>query len=68
MSWLAALGALLPIIDKLLSIFMRTPEQKLVDIKKALLDFLTDLSEGIKHEKENPGDTSGIEHAINKRR
>lgn len=68
MNIIAILSAALPIIGKLLDILTKTPEEKLLDISKALVAYLDDLSAGVKHAKENPGDTSKIDDAINRRR
>jgi len=68
MSVISLISALLPIISKVMNLLIKTDGQKLADISKKILDYVEELESGIKKEKANPGDTSGIEDAINRRR
>lgn len=68
MSVISLISALLPIISKVLGLLIKTDGQKLADVSTKILGYLEELETGIKKEKANPGDTSGIEDAINKRR
>lgn len=65
---LAGLSALLPILKMILEIIIKTPEEKLADVATAISRALSEVKDGIDHLKENPGDTSKLEDAINKSR
>lgn len=68
MSILSILSALLPIIGKLLDVLTKTPEERIIDIKDALLIYLEEINAGVKKAKDTKGDTSDLEKALNKHR
>lgn len=65
---LAQIMALLPIIKMVLEILIKTPEEKLADVSQAISRILSEMRDGVAHLKENPGDTSKLEDAINRAR
>lgn len=65
---LGIISALLPILSKLIDIFQKTPEEKIGDVKGALLSYLEDIGAGLKKAKETNGDTSELERLLNRRR
>lgn len=60
------ISALLPIIGKLIDVFSKTPEEKLLDVKESLLKYVEDVGAGLKHMKQHDGDTSVLEKVLNK--
>lgn len=68
MTWLSALGALLPILGKLLDLFIKTDTEKVAAVQKALLEYVEDINAGLKQAKETKGDTSYLERTLNRRR
>ena len=68
MSILSVLSALIPVLGKILDLMTKTPEEKLGDIKDALLNYVEEISAGLKKAKETKGDTSDLEKALNRHR
>jgi hypothetical protein len=67
MTVLGIISALIPIIGKLLDVLTKTPDEKIGDVKTALLKYLEDIGAGLKKAKETGGDTSELEKVLNKR-
>lgn len=65
---LSALSASLPILKMLLELMIKTPEEKLGEVAEAVSRAISEVQDGVSHMKENPGDTSKLEDAINRAR
>lgn len=65
---LSSILAALPIIKMVLELLIKTPEEKLFDVSKHIARTLSEVRDGVQEMKENPGDTSSIEDAINRAR
>jgi hypothetical protein len=61
------ISALLPIIGKLIDLFTKTPEEKIIDVKDSLLRYLSDVDAALKIVKETKGDTSELERVLSRR-
>lgn len=57
--------AALPIIKMVLELLIKTPEERLDDVSRDLSRRLSEVRDGVDYMRENPGDTSSIEDAIN---
>lgn len=68
MTIIALITALIPILTKILGLFIKTDAEKRGDAIAALNTFVDDLEKGVKKSEDTEGDTSGIEDAINKSR
>lgn len=65
---LSAILAALPIIKMIMELLIKTPEEKLADVSRAISRSISEMQDGVKHMKENKGDTSKLEDAINRAR
>jgi len=65
---LGGILAALPIIKQILDLLIKTPAEKLSDVSREVSRLLSEVSDGVDHMKENPGDTSSLEDAINRGR
>lgn len=63
----AALLALLQLAPKLLDLFIKTPEQKITDVNKAILQYVEDMGAAVKLVNDDPGNTKSLEDVINRR-
>ena len=64
---IAAISAALPVLSKVLDLFIKTPVEKLEERQREVLSFIRDIHEGVKKSIETGGDTSSLEDTINKR-
>lgn len=65
---LQSLAAALPIIKMVMELLIKTPEEKLLDVRDAIIGILSEVKDGVQHMKENEGDTSKLEDALNRAR
>lgn len=65
---LSAILAALPIIKMIMELLIKTPEEKLADVSRAISRSISEMQDGVNHMKENKGDTSKLEDAINRAR
>jgi hypothetical protein len=68
MAVINAILAALPVIGKILVLFIKSPEEKLSDLSKALLSKTEELHAAVKKAKETKGDTGAIEDVLNRRK
>lgn len=61
------ISTLLPIIGKLIDLFTKTPEEKIIDVKDSLLRYLADVDAALKIVKETKGNTDELERILNRR-
>jgi len=62
---MASFLAILPILKMLLELFIKTPEEKLGEVSTNISRYLSEIKDGVQHLKENKGDTSKLEDALN---
>jgi hypothetical protein len=67
MSWVSLLTTIIPIIGKIIDLLVKTPDEKIADVSKALLRYVEDIGAGVKKAKETKGDTSELERVLNRR-
>jgi hypothetical protein len=67
-AFFSSLAAVWPVISKLLDLATTTDTEKLAHVNKALLEYMEDISIGLKKAKETKGDTSELEKILNRRR
>lgn len=58
----------MPVIRMVLELLIKTPEEKLHDVSRDLSRRISEVRDGVDYMKENPGDTSSLEDAINRAR
>lgn len=66
MEWLTALTALFPIINQLLKLFIKTPEEKREQLLLAILSFNANVTNAL-DEGSRTGDYGKLEDEINRR-
>lgn len=66
MGIIALITAVIPLLLKVLGLFIKTPEDKRADAIADLNTYVESITAGVKKSEEVEGDTSGIEDAINK--
>ena len=61
----SSIMAVLPIIKMVMGLLITTPEERLGEVSKEILRVLSEVRDGVQDLKENAGDTSSLEDAIN---
>jgi len=65
MEWITAA---LSIIKMTMGLIIKTPAEQLQDVSEQISRMLSEVRDGVDELKENPGDTSSLEDAINRAR
>jgi hypothetical protein len=65
---LSSISALVPLILKLVGLFVKTPKPAREQLLEGLLKYVTEIHDAVEAAKDSKGDTSAIERAVNSRR